>query len=260
MNIIILTNGNSFCTRILNESKHLKQFKKLKIYIEVPLKLNHFKLKNEKLNLILILKLIYRCFKHFKFLFFFIKDNRSYWRQFVFIRDIKNKKTIGYFKSQKIDVIFLAGMSILKKEIIDSAKIGVYNCHPAIIPNVRGLDVIYHSVINLIPPIISIHRVDKGIDTGNLIQAFKVPNKLINKISSYNKVNNNILDFASHKFVEFINYFTINLKEEEVFFCTDNFPILPYCKQIVKKDLNLFFTCLNKCIESSGNLNKIKKH
>ena len=246
MNFIILTNGNYFCTKLLRNFKNLNHLKEVKIYIEFPLSLLSFRLKNEKKNLFLIIKLCYRLINRIVFLTKFIVENKSYWRQFKLIGSVNNKKTIQFIKSQEIDVIFLAGMSILKKDILASAKVGVYNCHPAIIPNVRGLDVVYHSVINLIPPIISIHRVDKGIDTGNLIQAYKVPNKLIKKTNSYVEINENILNFAAFKFHEFIIYYKINLKEKNVDLSIMDLPILPYCKKVENKDLELFFKCLKK--------------
>lgn len=245
MNFIILTNGNYFCTKLLKNFKNLNYLKEIKIYIEFPLLLS-FRLKNEKNNLLLIIKLFYRSINRLIFLTKFIIENKFYWRQFKFIRSVNNKKTIQFINSQKIDVIFLAGMSILKKDILASAKVGVYNCHPAIIPNVRGLDVIYHSVINLIPPIISIHRVDIGIDTGNLIQAYKVPNKLIIKTNSFIEINENILNFAAFKFYEFIIYYKKNLKEKNVNLSIMELPMLPYCKKVENKDLNLFFKCLKK--------------
>lgn len=246
MNFIILTNGNDFCTKLLRNFKNLNHLKEVKIYIEFPLLLLSFRLKNEKKNLFLIIKLCYRLINRIVFLTKFIIENKSYWRQFKFIGSVNNKKTVQFIKSQEIDVIFLAGMSILKKDILASAKVGVYNCHPAIIPNVRGLDVVYHSVINLIPPIISIHRVDKGIDTGNLIQAYKVQNKLIKKTNSYVEINENILNFAAFKFHEFIIYYKMNLKEKNVDLSIMDLPILPYCKKVENKDLELFFKCLKK--------------
>ena len=246
MNFIILTNGNDFCTKLLRNFKNLNHLKEVKIYIEFPLLLLSFRLKNEKKNLFLIIKLCYRLINRIVFLTKFIIENKSYWRQFKFIGSVNNKKTVQFIKSQEIDVIFLAGMSILKKDVLASAKVGVYNCHPAIIPNVRGLDVVYHSVINLIPPIISIHRVDKGIDTGNLIQAYKVQNKLIKKTNSYVEINENILNFAAFKFHEFIIYYKMNLKEKNVDLSIMDLPILPYCKKVENKDLELFFKCLKK--------------
>ena len=246
MNFIILTNGNYFCTKLLKNFKNINLFKRVEIYIEFPLLLSSFRLKNEKNSLLLIIKLFYRFVNHIIFMIKFIIENKSYWRQFKFIRSVNNQKTIQFIKSQGIDVIFLAGMSILKKDILESAKIGIYNCHPAIIPNVRGLDVVYHSVINLIPPIISIHRVDKGIDTGNLIQAYKVPKKLIKKSNSFDEINENILNFAAFKFYEFINYYKINLKEKKVDLSIIDLPILPYCKKVENKDFKLFFKCLKK--------------
>ena len=243
MNFIILTNGNDFCTKLL---KNFNDLNDIKIYVEFPLSLSYFRLKNEKTTLFLFIKLLYRCATRMIFLTKFIIKNKSYWCQFKFIGAINSINTIQFIKSQKIDVIFLAGMSILKKDILASAKFGIYNCHPAIIPNVRGLDVVYHSVTNLIPPIISIHRVDNGIDTGNLIQAFKVQNNLLSKTNSYFEINENILDFAAFKFHEFIIHYKTYLRENKVDLLTLDLPILSYCRKVQDKDLNLFFKCLNK--------------
>lgn len=244
MNFIILTNGNNFCTKLLKNFKNLNKLKDVKIYVEIPLSLSSYKLKDEKYNLLLIIKLYYRLISRIMFLIKFINENKSFWRQFQFIGSINNKKTSQFLKSQKIDVIFLAGMSILKKDILSSTKFGIYNCHPALIPNVRGLDVVYHSITNLIPPIISIHRVDEGIDTGKLIQAHKVHFELLEETTSYDEINESILNFAAFKFYDFIIFFISNFEEKHIDMPSMDLPILPYCKNVENKDYDLFFKCL----------------
>ena len=191
MHFVILTNGNEFCTKLLRNFRANQSFKNVKVLVEIPLSLDHFIYRNEKKSFCLKAKLVFRFFRHLKYLAIFFFKNINFFRQFVFIREINHSRTLNFFNKKKIDVVFLAGMSILKKEILNSVNIGVYNCHPALVPHVRGVDVIYHSVLNLIPLIISIHKVDEGIDTGNLIKSIKIPKNLINE-KSYDVLNDKV--------------------------------------------------------------------
>lgn len=245
MNFVVLTNGNDFCSKLLRNFKSIQSFKNVKVLVEIPLSLDHFIYRNEKKSFYLKVKLVFRFLRHLKYLTIFFLKNIIFFRQFVFVREINHSQTLNFFNNNIIDVVFLAGMSILKKEIINSINIGVYNCHPALVPNVRGVDVIYHSVINLIPLIISIHKVDEGIDTGCLIKSIKVPKNLVNE-KSYDVLNDKILNFASYEFSKFINYYLENKLEDKSTKQYKNLQILPYCKKIENKNYDLFFQNLKK--------------
>ena len=58
---------------------------------------------------------------------------------------------------------------ILKQEDINKFKFGVINIHPSILPYGKGADPIAWGIINNEPLGLTIHYIDEGIDTGNLL-------------------------------------------------------------------------------------------
>ena len=74
-------------------------------------------------------------------------------------------------KDLQTDIIVLGQTGIIRKNIIELAKKGVLNAHPAILPDYRGIDCLKWAVLNndLSKIGCSIHWVDTGVDTGNII-------------------------------------------------------------------------------------------
>ncbi len=64
--------------------------------------------------------------------------------------------------------------SILTKEEIDSFKYGVINIHPGCLPFGRGSDPVIWSIIDDVPSGITIHWIDEGLDTGNILYQTRV--------------------------------------------------------------------------------------
>ena len=53
--------------------------------------------------------------------------------------------------------------------MIQAAKVAVLNAHPGLLPKYRGVDVIAWALLNGDPVGVTVHRVDAGIDTGDII-------------------------------------------------------------------------------------------
>ncbi|HET7234596.1 MAG TPA: formyltransferase family protein [Longimicrobium sp.] len=68
------------------------------------------------------------------------------------------------------DWIILGGGGILKPEVIDTARAGVLNAHPALLPWIRGCGTTGASLENGVALGATLHRVDRGIDTGEVIE------------------------------------------------------------------------------------------
>jgi folate-dependent phosphoribosylglycinamide formyltransferase PurN len=69
------------------------------------------------------------------------------------------------------DILLLGQTGIIKPKIIQSAKIGVINAHPGILPSYRGIDCAKWAILNEDFSKIgcSVHWVDRGVDTGDII-------------------------------------------------------------------------------------------
>lgn len=79
----------------------------------------------------------------------------------------------------KPDLIVLAGSRILKENIINIPKIGILNAHPGLLPKYRGVHVLMWSILNNDPIGVTVHFINKGIDTGSICtqQEIKIKEK-----------------------------------------------------------------------------------
>lgn len=80
-----------------------------------------------------------------------------------------DEKTVQTIKGMNLDVGIVAGARILDKTVIDAFNIGIINYHPALIPEVRGLDGLLWSVINNVPLGVTAHLIDEQVDAGVLL-------------------------------------------------------------------------------------------
>ena len=69
------------------------------------------------------------------------------------------------------DVIVLRGCGIIKTAMLEVPKIGVINPHYALLPDFRGMDVTEWSALHGDPIAVSVHSVNKGVDTGTVLKS-----------------------------------------------------------------------------------------
>lgn len=90
----------------------------------------------------------------------------------VSIPDIHDGKLIETIQEQKPDMIILNCFSIIPKHVIDSINLPIINIHAGITPMYRGLFGAYWALRDGNEHLIgsTIHLVDAGIDTGNILK------------------------------------------------------------------------------------------
>ena len=96
----------------------------------------------------------------------------------------------SHLKKISYDYVFMMGGGILADDTIRLVKKGVFNAHPGILPFVRGVDAIAHSLLNGIQPGVTTHFIDAGIDTGAIIERFPLPQIDSNKLEDYVEISN----------------------------------------------------------------------
>jgi len=84
--------------------------------------------------------------------------------------NLREKKTFQEIEALKADI----GLSILfgyilSKDFIDIFKAGIVNLHPSYLPYNRGQYPNVWSIVEDTPAGVTLHYIDKGIDTGNVI-------------------------------------------------------------------------------------------
>ncbi|MGD9240805.1 MAG: formyltransferase family protein, partial [Desulfobacterales bacterium] len=90
--------------------------------------------------------------------------------------NLRKQKTFQEIKALKPDI----GLSIffgyiVSKDFIDLFKTGLVNLHPSYLPYNRGQYPNVWSIVEDTPAGVTLHYIDKGIDTGNVIGQQEVP-------------------------------------------------------------------------------------
>ncbi len=78
-------------------------------------------------------------------------------------------------KEVRPDLIVLGGTRIIKPNIIETARDGVLNAHPGLLPQVRGSASVAWSIYHDIPIGCTCHFIDPNIDTGDIVGQRTIP-------------------------------------------------------------------------------------
>jgi folate-dependent phosphoribosylglycinamide formyltransferase PurN len=93
------------------------------------------------------------------------------------VADINDARCSDFIKRLGPDVIAVCGTTVIRPEIFSLAPLGALNIHTGITPDYRSADpifwAIYHNDLEKVG--VTIHFVDRGIDTGPIIYQEKVP-------------------------------------------------------------------------------------
>jgi folate-dependent phosphoribosylglycinamide formyltransferase PurN len=84
--------------------------------------------------------------------------------------EINGHRTAESIRKHKIDYLIYAGGGLLKENLIDSVNVAILNCHSGPLPHVRGMNAAEWTICEGLPPEITIHCIDKGVDTGAIIK------------------------------------------------------------------------------------------
>jgi methionyl-tRNA formyltransferase len=99
-----------------------------------------------------------------------INDNKI---PVYYTEDQNNDYCFNVLKIISPDLVLIGGGRILKKRIIETAKIGILNCHPGILPKYRGMDIALWAIYNGDDIGCTCHFVDEGVDTGPILMQKK---------------------------------------------------------------------------------------
>lgn len=99
------------------------------------------------------------------------KDQKIPENRITRIQTVHDRELAERLNTFKPAVIFINGTRILKKDFLDAVDCPVVNIHVGITPKYRGVHGGYWALRNGEPHLfgVTLHWVDKGIDTGNVI-------------------------------------------------------------------------------------------
>jgi folate-dependent phosphoribosylglycinamide formyltransferase PurN len=104
---------------------------------------------------------------------------RAYFRRWnprvVATGELNSARMLRDLRRLQPDFIVLGGVAVLKEESIATARRGVLNAHPALLPWVRGSGTVGHSLALGMPVGATVHLVDRLIDTGPIVRRRLLP-------------------------------------------------------------------------------------
>jgi methionyl-tRNA formyltransferase len=94
---------------------------------------------------------------------------RTYGFPVVTCRDQNSAHAIAQLRQWSPDLAIFTGGNILRNEVLKVPRLGVLNSHLALLPEIRGMSSPEWSLLCGVPPGITIHLMDSGIDTGPIL-------------------------------------------------------------------------------------------
>lgn len=117
--------------------------------------------------------------------------------------DQNSDESVAKLKSWAPDVIVFTGGNILRHRVLEVPRLGVLNVHLGLLPEVRGMSSPEWSLLKGIPPGITIHFVDAGIDTGPVFLRRSLP--LSSPCDSLADLRNRLVAFGVEQLVGLIS-------------------------------------------------------
>lgn len=93
------------------------------------------------------------------------------------VPNVNDARCIAFIQEHAPDVIAVCGTSVLKPEVFSLAPMGTVNIHTGITPEYRSADPIFWALYRGEPDKVgvTIHYIDRGIDTGPILHQETVP-------------------------------------------------------------------------------------
>lgn len=104
--------------------------------------------------------------------------------QFVCVEDVNGADCKQVLEQQQVDLMILGGAPIVRAHILKVPRVGTLNAHQGALPRFRGMNVIEWALLEGSVPTISVHFVDPGVDTGDIVAMEPTPLQPGDRLSS----------------------------------------------------------------------------
>jgi methionyl-tRNA formyltransferase len=94
---------------------------------------------------------------------------RSAGSQHVRVSELNAEGALRALRQARPDVVVYAGGGILRRDFIETPRIGVLNCHGGPLPAFRGMNVVEWALFHGVRPTVAVHFIDTGVDTGPIL-------------------------------------------------------------------------------------------
>lgn len=103
------------------------------------------------------------------------------------VATINCQEVLQILDNLKPDLIVVSGTRIIKQNILDHLSCPIVNLHAGVTPEYRGVHGMYWALRNNMPDMagVTLHRVDKGIDTGAIISQKRSQKQKVDNFVTY---------------------------------------------------------------------------
>ena len=113
-----------------------------------------------------------------------VKEFKDFGTKLIYCNSLNDKIVEDTLKLYDKKLVVFTGGGIIRKNILDNAGDGIINCHMGVLPRYKGMDLpewcILEEEINELG--ITLHFMDSGIDTGDILKIVKIP------LGTYSKI------------------------------------------------------------------------
>ena len=128
------------------------------------------------------------------------------------VKSINSSESIKKINEIAPDLIIISGTRILSRKLISSITSPIVNIHAGITPNYRGVHGAYWALVNKQPNLVGVtlHFVDKGVDTGQVISQSRLSITQSDQFSTYP-----LLQLAEG--LKLLNQFLVSYSDENAY-------------------------------------------
>lgn len=100
------------------------------------------------------------------------------------VYSVNSRHAIDHIRKNGIDVLVNAGGGIFRSAFVNAPCIGILNAHMGRLPSFRGMNVLEWSLFNNEKIGVTLHFIDTGIDTGDILLFREIPIEIGDTIAS----------------------------------------------------------------------------
>jgi len=90
------------------------------------------------------------------------------------VKSLNDHATISFIRNNQPDWVIYGGGGILKDEFISASNGKILNAHSGPLPEIRGMNACEWSILLGYEPAVTIHLINRGIDTGGIIKKYPI--------------------------------------------------------------------------------------
>jgi len=113
-----------------------------------------------------------------------IADYQSVTSNIHYVNSFNGQDCQSLLEDLQPDILILGGARIIRSHILAIPKKVTLNVHPGLLPEYRGVDVIAWAIFHDDPVGVTVHRVDAGVDTGDILIKREIDIKPFNDITT----------------------------------------------------------------------------